>query len=85
MFFISSRSLKVETGRGSRIERENRLCDCERGVQDETHVVFDCERTETIRAKYGVNRGVYGSIGELMEQHDMDQLVNFVDECMKEF
>ena len=84
-FRVSSHSLKVETGRWSRIERENRLCDCERGVQDETHVVFDCERTETIRAKYGVNRGVYGSIGELMEQHDMDQLVNFVDECMKEF
>ena len=84
-FRVSSHSLKVETGRWSRIERENRLCGCERGVQDETHVVFDCERTEAIRTKYGVNRGVYGSIGEMMDQHDVYQLVNFVDECMKEF
>ena len=69
----------------TRIERENRLCDCERGVQDEVHVLFDCERTEEIRVKYGVNRGMYSSIGELMDQHDTYQLVNFVDDCMKQF
>ena len=40
-FRTSSHSLKVETGRWSRVLRENRLCGCGVGVQDEHHVVFD--------------------------------------------
>ena len=40
-FRVSSHSLKVETGRWSRIERENRLCDCERGVKkSRSRVIF---------------------------------------------
>ena len=58
-------------------------CDCERSVQDETHVVFGCEKTDGIRGRYGINRGVYNSIGEMMDRHDASQLVDFVDECMK--
>ena len=84
-FRLSSHSLKVETGRWSRIVHEERLCDCERGVQDENHVVFDCEKTEEIRGKYGIDRGVYGNIGELMNHPDVTQLVDFVDECMRKY
>ena len=84
-FRVSSHSLKVETGRWSRIEPENRLCDCERGVQDEIHVLFDCARTEDIRDRYGINREAYRNIGDLMDQHDTLQLVDFVDECMNQF
>ena len=55
----------------------------ERSVQNEEHVVFDCEKTEEIRCKYGINRDVYHCIGVMMDQHDAAQLVDFIDECMK--
>ena len=84
-FRLSSHSLKVGTGRWSRNVHEERLCDCEGGVQDESHVVFDCEKTEEIRVKYGIDRGVYDDIGDLMNLHDVTQLVDFVDECMKKY
>ena len=84
-FRVSLHSLKTETGRWARILSENRLCECDRGVQDESHVVFDCEKTEEIRTKYGINRGVYSMISDLMEQHDTTQLVDFIEECMKQF
>ena len=38
-FRVSSHSLKIETGRWSRIDSEDRVCDCDRGgVQDERHI-----------------------------------------------
>ena len=82
-FRVSSHSLRIETGRWSRVAREERMCDCERSVQNEEHVVFDCEKTEEIRCKYGINRDVYHCIGVMMDQHDAAQLVDFIDECMK--
>ena len=84
-FRTSSHSLKIETGRWARISAEDRLCDCDQGVQDEHHVVFKCERTATIREKYAVNETRYGSLSDLMENHDAVQLVDFIDECMKQF
>ena len=84
-FRTSSHSLKVETGRWSRVLRENRLCGCGVGVQDEHHVVFDCAKSEDVRFKYGINVEVYGSVGELMDNHDCVDLVDFVNECMQLF
>ena len=84
-FRTSSHRLKVETGRWARIELVDRVCDCGRGVQDESHAVFDCERTETIRDKYGINKGLHPTLSELMENHDLVQLVDFVHECMRQF
>ena len=51
---LQSHSLKVETGRWSRIPREQRLCDrCDAGaVQDEAHVLIACTYTEPIRQRY---------------------------------
>ena len=69
----------------SRIPRENRLCTCGGGIEDEGHVVFDCVKTQETREKYGISNRVYGSIGEMMEKHDCVDLVDFVDECMKKF
>ena len=54
-------------------------------MQDEYHVVFKCERTATIREKDAVNETRYGSLSDLMENHDAVQLVDFIDECMKQF
>ena len=82
-FRLSSHSLKIETGRWSRIAREDRLCDCG-GIQDESHVVFDCTKTEGVREKFVVSRQVYNNVGELMENHDCVKLVDFIDECMKQ-
>ena len=60
---LSSHRLKIETGRWSRIDRENRLCDCG-SVQDESHVLFHCRFTKVVRQKYSINSNIYGSIGE---------------------
>ena len=84
-FRTSSHSLKIETGRWSRIPADDRLCDCGQGVQDENHVVFVCQRTMAIWEKYGISYGVYENLGNLMEDHDALQLVNFIDDCMKQF
>ena len=84
-FRTSSHSLRIETGRWARIDREDRLCSCGQGVQDESHVVFNCERTEAIREKYGVNNAIYENLSDLMENHDAVLLVDFIDECMKQF
>jgi hypothetical protein len=45
-------SLRIETGRWSRLERRQRTCICGSAVQDENHVLFDCIRTENIRNHY---------------------------------
>ena len=50
---LSSHRLRIETGRWSRIPRENRLCAC--GViQDEAHVIQVCPNVGHIRQRYDV-------------------------------
>ena len=39
---LSSHRLKIETGRWSRISREECLCSCEEDIQSEKHVLIDC-------------------------------------------
>ena len=54
-FRLSSHNLKVETGRWSRTEQENRTCSCTAGgVQDETHVLFKCDFTANIRERHNI-------------------------------
>jgi hypothetical protein len=85
-FRVSSHSLKIETGRWARINPEDRVCDCDRGgVQDERHIVFDCSKTTDVRGRYGINDEMYGSVSELMDNHDPSELVDFIDGCMKVF
>ena len=84
-FRTSSHSLKIETGRWARIKTEDRLCECGQGVQDESHVVFNCERTGAIRERFGISEDSYENLSDLMENHDVVQLVDFIDECMKQF
>ena len=81
---VSSHRLRIETGRWSRLEREDRLCVCG-AIQDENHVLFRCTKTDAIRAKYAIDNDLYKDIGELMEKCEHMKLVNFVDECMKKF
>jgi hypothetical protein len=44
-FRTSSHYLKIETGRWSRVARENRTCQCQESVQSEEHVVTACPLT----------------------------------------
>ena len=85
-FRLSSHRLKVETGRWSRIPRENRLCGCGAGaIQDEIHVLLNCVKTDGIREKYLINKELYNGIGELMKNCEHKKLVNFIEDCMNEF
>ena len=43
---LGSHRLKIETGRWSRISRENRLCQCNEGIQSEEYVLLKCKLTE---------------------------------------
>ena len=60
---LSSHNLKVETGRWGRIERENRLCSCSiGGIQDEFHVLFQCELTRDLRQKYQIQTDSFDDV-----------------------
>ena len=82
-FRVSSHHLKVETGRWARIEAANRTCDCGGGVQDESHVLFRCSKTDDIRRMFGVDVKEFRDIGELMNSMDVQKLVSFVYNCMR--
>jgi len=53
-FRLSSHRLRIETGRWRRVKREDRLCVCTQGVQDEAHVIFRCPNTLGIRQTYNI-------------------------------
>ncbi len=46
---LSSHYLRVETGRWSRIPLEDRLCQCQTGIQTEEHVWLRCPLSQTLR------------------------------------
>ena len=50
---LSSHRLRVETGRWSRIERADRLCQCGSDIQTEQHVLIDCDLVTDIRRAHG--------------------------------
>ncbi len=49
---LGSHRLKIETGRWSRIPREERLCICGQDIQSEEHVLTQCHLTENIRNSF---------------------------------
>ena len=50
---LSSHYLRIETGRWSRIPKENRVCVCDSSsVQDETHVLLHCPLTKPVRDNF---------------------------------
>ena len=84
-FRLSSHHLKIETGRWARIDVENRLCGCGSRVEDESHVLLDCPKTENVRVRCHVSRDVYPNIAVLMDTMDVKELIPFVYYCMKNF
>ena len=54
---LMSHNLKIETGRWSRIPRENRVCRCNSiQLQTESHVLINCSLTHNIRTRYPMLR-----------------------------
>ena len=72
-FRLSSHSLKVETGRWSRVPRVERVCNCNNvDIQDEDHVLFRCKRTEHIRNEFkNVFQSINGSMVAFMSCEEM--------------
>ena len=82
---LSSHSLKVGTGRWSRIAREDRLCVCGEAIEDEEHVLLRCHKTDFAREKFHIIRNEYPSISVLMDTLELSVLMPFVDCCMRVF
>ena len=69
-FRLSSHKLRVETGRWNSIPREQRICNCGEGVQDEFHI-FCCRGVSHILTSYGKQ---YTSPIELFSETKMNDL-----------
>ena len=71
----------METGRWSRISRDERACSfIVGGVQDAWHVVFDCNFTRVCRESY-----ILGTTQELHEIVSSDEYLDYIREIMKIF
>ena len=46
---LSSHRLRIETGRWSRIARQDRLCVCGKDIQTEEHVLLRCDLVKHLR------------------------------------
>ena len=66
-FRLSAHNLAIETGRWSRIPREERLCQCGTGVQTEEHVIIQCPLTAQWRPEC-VNLDSYFQLQEACEK-----------------
>ena len=78
---LSSHSLRVETGRWSRIERSRRVCACSDAVQDETHVLFHCPLSSHVQAKYPFSD--IKTMAELFALDDTPLVARFCFEILK--
>ena len=80
---LSSHNLKVETGRWSGIERENRTCSCSAGgVQDENHVLFKCDFTTNIRERHNIQGD---SLEDFFDEYEDQSLCDIFYELSKIF
>ena len=59
-----SHNLKIESGRITNTDREERLCLCNTGIQSISHVLLHCPMLDTIREKYHVANVVDGIMQE---------------------
>ena len=81
---LSAHSLKIETGRWSRLPREERLCSCQAGsVQTESHVVCDCSLTQHIRNNYPELN--YSSLQTFFDSNYAVSQCSVIFECLNVF
>ena len=80
-FRVGSHRFRIETGRWSRTPRERRLCPCGE-VQDEVHVVKNCDLLRDVRARYSdIN---YDEISETMNRGNIPYLSKYIMISQKE-
>ena len=77
---LSSHHLKIETGRWSRIPRDQRLCSCGE-VQTEEHVLCFCDRSSHLRQVYP--QLTFTSLAEVLDSDDIPSLGSFVLNVLK--
>ena len=79
---LISHSLKIETGRWSRIPRERRVCPCDgTQLQTEAHVLISCPLTHDIRANYPMLNT--SNLDRLFnEESHIQQLCSYVHEVV---
>ena len=74
---LMSHSLKVETGRWSRVPPERRLCSCSGNkIQNEKHVMLECELVDHLRTRYHMLN--FASLSELLESDKRVELCEFI-------
>ena len=79
---LMSHNLKIETGRWSRLPREDRVCQCDRiSVQDEKHVLLDCPMSAQVRRRYQLLP--FESVSSLMKCNNVLDLCKFVKEILE--
>ena len=80
----SSHSLNIERGRWARVDENMRFCRCNKNkIENEEHVVLECELTSNLRRKYRVEG--YTSLSEMFTAHPLEDLISFTYEVMKVF
>ena len=72
---LSSHYLRIETGRWSRVPREQRMCNCGEDIQTECHAMLTCPLTNDLRLLYP--HLIFASIPELMATKDIHKLTEF--------
>ena len=77
---LSSHHLKIETGRWSRIPRDQRLCSCGE-VQTEEHVLCYCDRSSHLRQNYP--HLSFTSLPDVLASDDIPGLGTFVWSVLK--
>ena len=79
---LISHSLKIETGRWSRIPRERRVCQCDNTqLQTEAHVLISCPLTQNIRHSYSM-LNFSDIINLLSEESHIHQLCAYIHEVL---
>ena len=74
---LMSHSLKVETGRWSRIPPERRLCSCNANVvQNENHVMLECDLVDHLRTRYHMLN--FASLSDLLESERKVELCEYI-------
>ena len=73
-----SHSLKIETGRWSRIPPERRVCPCNADrVQNEEHVMIECELVQHLRLRY--NMLEFTSLKDLFDSNERVKLCEYIN------
>ena len=81
---LGSHHLKIKTGRWSRISRENRLCQCNEGIQSEEHVLLKCKLTEHLRTNSEEIKNC-ANIKELFECVNQSELAKLCYQVLKTY